>query len=82
MLKALSSTIPKNQVVDIVELHINRKIVKIVKAIAPNASVVKAIMSSMERSGKFTDIKPGNIRIAIDGANKEFDISATYKGSK
>jgi hypothetical protein len=82
ILRDLSATIPKNKVVDIKELHINKKIVKIVKGIASNATVVKDIIQSMERSGVFTDIKQGNITIAIDGVNKEFDMTATYKGKK
>ena len=80
ILTALSASFPKNKIVDIVELHVNGSIVKIVKGVVPNGAVVKDIIDGMERSGLFEDIKQGNIRIAVDGVNKEFDLTATYKG--
>lgn len=80
ILNSLSASFPKNKIVDIVELHINKNIVKIVKGVVPNGSVVKDIIDGMEKSGVFEEIKQGNIRIAVDGVNKEFDLTATYKG--
>jgi type IV pilus assembly protein PilM len=78
-LTALSDTITKDIVVDLVELSIDPKTVRIGKAIVPKADNIKEISSALERSGKFKEIKQGNIKIAADGVNKEFDMSMTYK---
>jgi len=80
ILTDLSSSFPKDKTVDILELQINKNNVKIVKGMVPNAANVKDITDGMEKIGGFTDIKQGNIRIAVDGVNREFDLTATYKG--
>lgn len=80
ILNSLSASFPKDKTVDVVELIINKNVVKISKAIVPNGAVVKDIIDGLERSGYFKEIKQGNIRIAVDGVNKEFDLTATYKG--
>jgi len=80
ILTDLSSVFPKNKTVDILELQINKNTIKIVKGLVPNAATVKDITDAMERNNNFSDIKQGNIRIAVDGVNREFDLTAIYKG--
>jgi type IV pilus assembly protein PilM len=78
-LTALSDAITKDITVDIVELNIDPKAVKIGKAVVAKADNIKEITSALERSGDFKEIKQGNVKIAADGASKEFDMSMVYK---
>ncbi|MEI6080471.1 MAG: pilus assembly protein PilM [bacterium] len=79
ILMNLSYDIPKDVVVDVLELNIDPKGVKIVKAIVPNAENAQQISSLLEKSPDFKDVKQGTIKIAPDGAGKEFEISMTHK---
>lgn len=78
-LMSLSDAIPKDIVLDILELSIDPKAVKIIKAIVPKADNIQEISNICEKSGDFKDIKPGTVKIAPDGTSKEFDMSMVYK---
>ncbi|MEI6092996.1 MAG: pilus assembly protein PilM [bacterium] len=78
-LMSLSDAIPKDLITDILELSIDPKSVKIIKAIVPKADSIQEINRVCEKSGNFINIKTGTIKIAPDGTSKEFDMSMVYR---
>ena len=79
VLMNISEAIPKSVTVDIDELSIDPKGIKISKIIVPKVENIQAVVSAFERSNDFKDVKQGTVKIAADGTSKEFDVSMIHK---
>jgi type IV pilus assembly protein PilM len=81
ILKDLSEAIPRGQVVDVFDVDIKGKSVKIQKVIAANGDTASNFKQYLEKSGKFEAVKQGEIK-QVPGGGREFEITATHKGGK
>ncbi|MFH1223101.1 MAG: pilus assembly protein PilM [Pseudomonadota bacterium] len=80
-LKDLSSMIPQDLVVDILDMDINKKGIRVSKAVIQKGDDIQKLVDAAKKSGKFKDIKPGTVKNSSDGKGKEFDITFNYKGT-
>jgi len=81
-LRDFSSVIPKDVTVDILDMNISSKSIKITKAIVPKVDDIQRLILAIQDSKKFKDVKPGLVKNVADGSGKEFDISMAYKGGE
>ena len=79
VLRDVSNYIPKDETIDVMEISIDGKNIKLQKVLVPNADSVQKIKAALETSGKFDNVKQGEIK-QVQGGNKEFEITAAHKG--
>jgi type IV pilus assembly protein PilM len=78
-LMELSSALPRDVVVDVVDLEIDSKDVNIIKGFTPNQEIVKKMSSILESSPRFKDVKLGEVKNSLDGEEKEFSMKMIYQ---
>ena len=81
VLKDLSAAIPKDQTVDVLDVDIKGKSVKMQKVIAASGETASNFKQYLEKSGKFDAVKQGEIK-QVPGGGREFEVTATHKGGK
>lgn len=80
ILRDLSALIPVDYTLDVTDLEIKDKNLKIKKIIIPANSTPEKLSEILENSKKFEAVKLGEIKQLSGGAGREFELSATYKG--
>jgi hypothetical protein len=81
VLKDISASIPRDQAVDVLELDIKGKSLKLQKVLVVSGETAGNFKQYLESSGKFDAVKQGEIK-QVAGGGREFEISATHKGGK